>query len=368
MNRLRVGILGATGMVGQQFVRLLENHPWFEVVCLAASPHSAGQPYSQAVTGRWKLSHPQPTYVDELVVQDVQADFQSIVEVVDVVFCALAMDKAAIRELETAYADAGVAVISNNSAHRGTPDVPMLIPEVNLGHTKLIDSQRTQRGWTTGLIALKPNCSIQSYVITLSALQAFQPTSVHVTSLQAVSGAGRTFRSWPEITDNLIPFIDGEEEKSEHEPLQIWGTIENNNLSLTASPLISATCIRVPVSDGHLADVSVNFQSSPSKAEILAAFDDFAQPLADLKLPSSPKRLIHYTDAPDRPQPKLDRDCEGGMGVTVGRLHELPAESPYDWRFVSLAHNTIRGAAGGAILMAELLVSQDYIKGKNGGF
>lgn len=351
-------------MVGQQFVRLLANHPWFEVVSLAASPRSAGQLYSQAMADRWKLSQPLPTYVDDMVVHEVQADLVAIAATVDVVFCALDMDKAAIRELETAYAAAGVAVISNNSAHRATADVPMLIPEVNAGHTRLIDIQRQQRGWTTGLIAVKPNCSIQSYVIALTALQAFRPTSVQVTSLQAVSGAGRTLDSWPEMVDNVIPFIAGEEEKSEQEPLRIWGKLENNAITQSGSPSISASCVRVPVSDGHLADVSVRFTSPPNKAEIVAAFDAFAQPLTGLKLPSSPKQLIHYNESPDRPQPALDRECETGMGVTVGRLRELPKDSLFDWRFTSLAHNTVRGAAGGAILMAELLVTQDYIKGK----
>jgi aspartate-semialdehyde dehydrogenase len=361
MNRLRVGIIGATGMVGQQFIRLLENHPWFEVVSLSASARSAGKPYKNAVEGRWKLTEPCPEYVSEIQVQDAVADLEVIAASVDMVFCALDMDKADIRQLETAYAAAGVAVISNNSAHRWTDNVPMLIPEVNPGHTSLIDAQRQQNGWTTGLIAVKPNCSIQSYTIVLSALKSFQPQAVNVTSLQAVSGAGRTMDSWPEMVDNLIPYIAGEEEKSEREPLQIWGELNNDKIELASGPRLMTSCIRVPVSDGHLADVSVRFAKPPTKAEILAAIEDFASPLKELGLPSSPKRLIHFVDEPDRPQPRLDRDRENGMSVTLGRLRQLTSEDPYDWRFTSLAHNTVRGAAGGAILMAELLVAQNYI-------
>jgi aspartate-semialdehyde dehydrogenase len=361
MKRVKVGIIGATGMVGQRFITLLENHPWFEVVCLAASPRSAGQEYQQAVAGRWKLAHACPSYVSKLIVKDAHADLQAIASQVNIVFCAVDMEKSAVRELEEAYAGAGVAVVSNNSAHRWTGDVPMLIPEVNSDHTSLIDVQRRRRGWTTGLIAVKPNCSIQSYVIVLSALKAFQPTMVNVTSLQAVSGAGRTLEAWPEMVDNVMPFIAGEQEKSEREPLQIWGSLNGTEVGLASSPSISASCVRVPVSDGHLADVSVRFDQKASKAELLAAIDAFARPLDKLGLPSSPKQLIHYLDEDDRPQPKLDRDREQGMGVTVGRLYELSPDNPYDWRFTSLTHNTIRGAAGGAILMAELLVAKGYI-------
>ncbi|HEY5152439.1 MAG TPA: aspartate-semialdehyde dehydrogenase [Candidatus Saccharimonadales bacterium] len=364
MKRLRAGIIGATGMVGQRFITLLEDHPRFEVVSLSASSRSAGQTYRRAVDGRWKLALPCPSYAEAMIVQDAVADLQTIAQSVDLVFCALDMDKAAILELENNYAAAGVAVISNNSAHRWTDDVPMLIPEVNPDHAGLIDIQRRRRGWTTGLIAVKPNCSIQSYTMVLAALKSLHPESVHVTSLQAVSGAGRTLADWPEITDNLIPFINGEEEKSEREPLKIMGSLKNGGIEPATVPAISATCIRVPVSDGHLADVSIRFGAKTTKADLLATIDNFDNPIAHLKLPSSPSRLFHYFEDNDRPQPKTDRDYANGMGVTLGRLRELPPDNPYDWRFISLAHNTIRGAAGGAILMAELLTSQGYIKAK----
>jgi aspartate-semialdehyde dehydrogenase len=364
MTRYKVGVIGATGMVGQRFVSLLAEHPWFEVVRLAASHRSAGQPYGQAVKGRWKLDSPCPEYVKDFVVRDAVADRDDIAGAVDLIFCALDMDKTAIQDLELAYAEAGVAVISNNSAHRWTADVPMLIPEVNHGHTKLIDKQRQQRGWDTGLIAVKPNCSIQSYVIVLSALQAFKPVAVSVTSLQAVSGAGRALADWPEMTDNVIPFIGGEEEKSEREPLQIWGKLDDKGIELAGTPQITATCVRVPVSDGHLADVSVRFDRQLSEQELVTAVKNFGNPLADLKLPSSPRQLIHYLEDADRPQSKLDRDVENGMAVTLGRLRQLPEDNPYDWRFISLAHNTVRGAAGGAILMAELLAAQGYVHKK----
>ena len=366
MKRLRVGIIGATGMVGQQFIKLLAGHPWFEVTCLAASPRSAGKSYDEAVADRWKLATPCPDYVKSMPVVDATGDLKAIAGLADVVFCALDMDKAAVLDLETAYAKAGLAVISTNSAHRWTADVPMLIPEVNSAHTGLIKLQRQQRGWKTGLIAVKPNCSIQSYVIALTALKAFQPQIVQVTSLQAISGAGRNLAEWPEMVDNVVPFITGEEDKSEREPLKILGDLRGQQIELAKQPVISASCVRVPVSDGHLADVSVKFGRPTTKTELLQAIKDFAAPLNDLGLPSSPRQLIRYFEAADRPQTKLDRDYQQGMGVTMGRLRQLPAASPYDWRFISLAHNTVRGAAGGAILMAELLVAQGYI-GKAGG-
>ena len=364
MKRFKVGIVGATGMVGQHFITLLANHPWFEVVSLSASARSAGKSYKESIDGRWKLSTPCPEYVNQLIVKDSMADLESIAGAVDLVFCAVDLDKAATQDLEIAYASAGVAVISNNSAHRWTDNVPMFIPEINPGHAGLIDIQRQRRGWTTGLIAVKPNCSIQSYSIVLSALQAFKPQAVHVTSLQAVSGAGRTLADWPEMADNVIPFIGGEEEKSEREPLKIFGSLKDAGIVLADSPAISATCVRVPVSDGHLADVSVRFDRKVSKQEILAAIESYQNPIAELNLPSSPKKLIHYLDTDDRPQTKLDRDTENGMAVSVGRLRELPADNAYDWRFISLTHNTLRGAAGGAVLMAEMLVAQGYIKNK----
>lgn len=361
MNKLKVGIVGATGMVGQQFIVLLEKHPWFEVISLSASARSAGQSYARAVEGRWKLSTPCPDYVKQIPVMDGIADLANIAKSVDIIFCALDMDKEAIQELELAYAAAGVAVISNNSAHRWTQDVPMLIPEVNTEHVKLIDIQRKNRDWTKGLIAVKPNCSIQSYTIILTALRDFLPRSLHVTSMQAVSGAGRTLDTWPEMADNVIPYIGGEEEKSEREPLKIWGEVNDKTLKLSDALNITATCVRVPVSDGHLADVSVKFDRKPDKAEVITAIENFAAPLADLKLPSSPQKLIHYLEDDDRPQTKLDRVTDNGMAVSMGRLRELQPENPFDWRFISLAHNTVRGAAGGAILMAELLTAKGYI-------
>ena len=362
MKRLKAGIIGATGMVGQQFITLLEDHPWFEVVCLAASQRSAGQKYARAIKERWKLAAPCPAYAGEIIVQDAQANFEAIAQSVDMVFCAVDMEKSAIRDLENRYASAGVAVISNNSAHRGSDDVPMLIPEVNADHIRLIDIQRKNRRWDSGMIAVKPNCSIQSYTMILHALQAFGPSLVSVTSLQAVSGAGQTLASWPEMIDNVNPLIKGEEEKSEKEPLLILGALTDAGIEPSSYPLISTSCVRVPVSDGHLADVSVCFDRNPSKAELLAAIENFGNPLAELNLPSSPKQVINYHFEPDRPQTKLDRDYGGGMGISMGRLRELPEDNPYHWRFISLAHNTIRGAAGGAILMAELLAAKGYIK------
>lgn len=364
MKKFRVGIVGATGMVGQQFLRLLENHPWFDVVCLAASQRSAGKKYDDAVSGRWKLDTPVPNYAKKLDVYDANADFNVIVNAVDVIFCALDMDKQAIRDLEVRYASSGVAVISNNSAHRWTDDVPMIIPEVNPKHSGLINIQRNKRGWDTGLIAVKPNCSIQSYAIILTALKKFRPTQVQVTSLQAVSGAGQNLATWPEMVDNVIPFIGGEEEKSEQEPMQIWGNLENGSVTPATEPTITASCIRVPVSNGHMADVSVNFADSPNKEEFVEALKTFANPAKKYNLPSSPAQLIHYLEQDDRPQTKLDLGADNGMAISIGRIRELPKGSQYSWRFISLAHNTVRGAAGGAILMAELLVAQGYIKPK----
>jgi aspartate-semialdehyde dehydrogenase len=358
-KKLRVGILGATGMVGQRFITLLADHPWFEVVALAASPRSAGKPYSEAVGARWSMSAPIPATIRDLPVQAVEADLPAIAGAVDLVFCALDMDKSAIKQVEIDYAAAGVAVISNNSAHRWTDDVPMLMPEVNPDHTALIDIQRKRRGWTTGLIAVKPNCSIQSYVAILTALAKFEPTQVAVTSLQAISGAGKTFETWPEMVDNLIPLIGGEEDKSEREPLKIWGRLAGGKIETATSPSIGATCIRVPASDGHMANVSVSFKHKPTPDQVLSAVRSFKNPLAGLDLPSAPRQLITYLDEPDRPQTRLDRDAGHGMGITMGRLR---SDKHFDYSFITLAHNTIRGAAGGAVLMAELLVAKDYIK------
>ncbi|MDF2461188.1 MAG: aspartate-semialdehyde dehydrogenase [Candidatus Saccharibacteria bacterium] len=355
MTKLRVGILGATGMVGQRFVTLLSHHPWFHITSLAASPRSAGRAYHDAVGGRWAMPAPIPANVHSLPVRAVEADLKAIAADVDLVFCALDMDKEAIKQIEIDYAAAGVAVVSNNSAHRWTDDVPMLMPEVNLDHLKLIDTQRRRRGWSTGLIAVKPNCSIQSYVAILTALAQYEPTQVSVTSLQAISGAGKTFDTWPEMVDNVIPLIGGEEDKSEREPLKIWGSLNNDQLKLATTPTISATCIRVPVSDGHLANVSVNFKHKPTREQIIKA----VQAYPGLDLPSAPKQFIRYLDEPDRPQTRLDRDAEHGMGITMGRLRE---DTLFDYSFIALSHNTLRGAAGGAVLMAEALVDKGYIK------
>lgn len=359
MTKLRVGILGATGMVGQRFITLLDGHPWFEISVLAASPRSAGKSYREAVRGRWSMELPIPDSIADLSVRAVREDIAAISNGVDIVFCALDLDKPAIRQLEIDYATAGVAVISNNSAHRWTDDVPILLPEINPEHASLIDAQRRNRGWSAGLIAVKPNCSLQSYVSILTALKQFEPTHVAVTSLQAISGAGKTFETWPEMVDNVMPYSAGEEDKSEREPLKIWGSLEKDRIKPAIGPQISATCIRVPVSDGHLASLAVQFARNPTKSQILNAVGNYRNPIAELNLPSAPKQFITYFNEPDRPQPKLDRGAGHGMGITMGRLREDPRGG---WQFISLAHNTIRGAAGGAILMAELLVAKGYIK------
>ncbi|MBI3046255.1 MAG: aspartate-semialdehyde dehydrogenase [Candidatus Harrisonbacteria bacterium] len=349
-KRLNVGILGATGMVGQRFVTLLENHPWFEVVSLAASPQSAGKTYEEAVSGRWVMKNSVPEKLRGLKIKVVEEDFDEIVKEVDLVFSAIDADKEKIKEIELRYATAGVAVVSNNSAHRWTQDVPMIIPEINAHHLSLIDIQKKNRGWEKGLLVVKPNCSLQSYLPVVYALKKFGPKEVLVTTLQAISGAGKTFESWPEMLDNCIPFIKGEEEKTEKEPTKIWGA---------GCPAISATCIRVPISDGHMASVSVKFENKPSLQQIRDAIDSFPNPLASLDLPSAPKKFIKYFLEDDRPQTKLDRDYEGGLGITCGRFRE---DGNNSWKFVSLSHNTIRGAAGGAILIAELLYKKGYLK------
>ncbi|MBI4439433.1 aspartate-semialdehyde dehydrogenase [Candidatus Woesearchaeota archaeon] len=356
MKKVSVGVLGATGMVGQRFISLLELHPWFEVNAVAASPRSAGRKYSEAVGGRWFMPSKVPDNVAEIKVQSVEDDLKSISGSVDLVFSALDMDKSQIVQVENSYANAGVAVVSNNSAHRWTEDVPMIMPEINHHHAKLIDFQRENRGWD-GLIAVKPNCSIQSYVPAIDTLMKFGPKEACVTTFQAISGAGKTFESWPEMADNVIPFIRGEEEKSEKEPMKIWGTMGNGRIELATAPRISASCIRVPVSDGHLASVSVSFDEKPAREEILASWNRYINPLKELELPSEPSNFIRYMEQDDRPQTRLDRDFESGMGVTVGRLRE---DTIFDWKFVSLSHNTIRGAAGGAILVAELLKAKNF--------
>lgn len=358
MKKFRIGILGSTGMVGQRFIQLLENHPWFDVVVVAASPQSAGKTYEESVKGRWKMDEPIPDKIKNLKVFAVEEDMQEIAKKVDFVFSALDMEKEDIQRVEEAYASLDIPVVSNNSAHRWTADIPMIMPEINPEHTKMIDIQRKNRGWKRGLIAVKPNCSIQSYVSVLTALREFIPKKVHVTSLQAISGAGKTFENWPEMVDNVIPFIGGEEEKSEKEPMKIWGKIKNKKFQLAQKPTISATCIRVAASNGHMASVSVSFAKNPSKEQILKAIKKFKNPISKFNLPSAPKEFIHYFEEDNRPQTKLDRNIEHGMGITMGRLQQ---DKHFDWKFIALSHNTIRGAAGGSILMAELLVKEGYI-------
>lgn len=358
MKKLKVGILGATGMVGQRFIQLLENHPWFEVVIIAASPQSAGKRYEEVVSNKWKMNKPIPEQIKKQSIKAVENDMENIAKEVDFVFSCLDMEKEAIKRIEERYAGMNVPVISSNSAHRWTKDVPMIMPEINPKHARLIDIQRKNRGWKKGFIAVKPNCSIQSYVSILSALKKFIPLKVQVVSMQAISGAGKIFDTWPEMIDNVIPLIVGEEEKSEKEPLKIWGEIRNRKFHIARNPEISAVCVRIPVSNGHMASVSVSFKIKPSREQILHEIKKFKNPIAALHLPSAPKEFIHYFDEESRPQAKLDRDVECGMGISMGRLQEGEF---FDWRFVSLSHNTMRGAAGGAILLAELLMKKGYI-------
>ena len=354
-KKYKVGVIGATGMVGQRFLTLLENHPWFEVTALVASARSAGQKYSEAVGSRWKLAAPMPEKYKDMVVMDAE-DIESVKALVDFVFCAVHMKKDEIKALEEAYAKAEIPVVSNNSANRWTPDVPMVIPEINAAHLEVIESQRARLGTKKGFIAVKPNCSIQSYVPALTPLLKFKPTLVVATTYQAISGAGKTFNEWPEMIDNVIPYIGGEEEKSEKEPLRIWGEVENGEVVCAASPKITTQCIRVPVTDGHTAAVFVNFEAKPTLEDIKQAWVDFGSPVKGL--PSAPEQFVTYFEEPDRPQARLDRDIYGGMGVTVGRLRE---DSVFDYKFVGLSHNTLRGAAGGAVLIAELLCEKGYI-------
>lgn len=359
MGKLRTGILGATGMVGQRFITLLENHPWFEVTSVAASPSSAGKPYEKAVSGRWKMEKEIPPNAKNLVVKRVEEDINEICKEVDFVFSALDMDKSKIMEIEEAYASKGIPVVSNNSAHRWTDDVPMIIPEINPEHINLIDIQRKKRNWK-GFIAIKPNCSIQSYVPIIKALDRYRPKKVLATTLQAVSGAGRTLAGWPEMEENVIPFIKNEEEKSEKEPIKILGKITNGKLKLAKSPYISATCIRVPVEDGHMASVEIQFGKKITEKQFINDVENYNNPIAKLNLPSAPKQFIKYFKEEDRPQTRLDRDFGHGMGIAVGRLRK----DNFGWKFVALSHNTIRGAAGGAILLAELLKAKGYLNKK----
>ncbi|MGM9625346.1 MAG: aspartate-semialdehyde dehydrogenase [Eubacteriales bacterium] len=360
-QKLRACVVGATGMVGQRFITLLWDHPFFRVTKLAASPRSAGRTYAEALGGRWKMKTAMPEGAADMIVADAW-NIEETCRDVDVIFCAINYDKNETRALEEAYAKAEVPVISNNSAHRWTPDVPMVIPEINASHFAVIEDQKKRLGTKHGFIAVKPNCSIQSYVPALNALLAFEPYEVVATTYQAISGAGKTFREWPEMEDNIIPYIGGEEEKSEQEPLKIWGTLENGAIVKAAEPVITTQCIRVPVSDGHMAAVFVKFRKKPTKEQIIEAWKNYKGVPQDYELPSAPKQFITYFEEDNRPQIALDRDTEGGMGVCVGRLRE---DSVYDYKFVGLAHNTLRGAAGGAVLEAETLVALGYITAKN---
>ena len=358
MKKYAVGVVGATGMVGQRFVTLLENHPWFQLTAVAASSRSAGKTYAEAVGPRWAMSTAMPEEAKNLVVMDAEADKEKMAAAVDFIFCAVDMKKDEIRALEEAYAKLECPVVSNNSAHRWTEDVPMVIPEVNPEHIKVIDDQRKRLGTERGFIAVKSNCSIQSYAPALHPLRAFGIEKVLVCTYQAISGAGKTFETWPEMVDNLIPYIGGEEEKSEKEPLKVWGTVENGKIVSASSPSITAQCLRVPVLDGHTAAVFVSFEKKPSEEEIKTLWKNFQGRAQELELPSAPKQFLHYFEEPDRPQAKLDRDLEGGMAVTLGRLRP---DTQYDYKFVGLSHNTLRGAAGGAVLLAELLCAEGYI-------
>ena len=357
----RVGIIGATGMVGQRFALLLENHPWFHVTCVAASARSAGKTYAEAVEGRWAFKdRPVPTNIANLTVLDA-SDVEAVAEKVDFVFCAVDMKKDEIRALEERYAKAEVPVVSNNSANRHTPDVPMLIPELNGDHAKIIEAQRKRLGTKVGFIAVKPNCSIQSYVPALWPLKEFEPEQVMVCTYQAISGAGKTFDTWPEMVDNVIPYIGGEDEKSEREPLKIFGHIENDQIVDAASPAISAQCLRVAASDGHMAAVSVKFKKKPTMEEIFDRWENCKPQTFGLDLPSSPVKFLHYFEDPARPQTRLDRETDKGMGICIGRLREDPV---MDYKFVCLSHNTLRGAAGGGVLSAEYLCKMGFIPQK----
>ena len=357
MEKLRVGIIGATGMVGQRFIMLLHEHPYFEITALVAGPRSAGQKYSDAVKGRWKMAAECPEWIKDMTV--ISSDeVDTVGSMVDFVFCAVSMTKDETKALEERYAKAEIPVVSNNSANRWTPDVPMVIPEINDKHLEVIAAQRKRLGTKRGFIAVKPNCSIQSYVPALSALREFGIKEVIATTYQAISGAGKTFNEWPEMIDNLIPFIGGEEEKSEREPLRVWGKVEGGEIVPATTPVITTQCLRVPVSDGHTAAVFVKFEKKPTKDEILAAWKNYKGKPQTLGLLSAPEQFITYFEEDNRPQAKLDRDLFGGMGVSVGRLRE---DVVYDYKFVGLSHNTLRGAAGGAVLIAELLYREGYL-------
>ena len=357
MKQYKVGVVGATGMVGQRFITLLENHPWFKLTALAASARSAGKTYEDAVGSRWLMKTPMPEAVKKMVVLDA-SKVEEVAAQADFVFCAVNMKKDEIKALEEAYAKAECPVVSNNSAHRMTPDVPMVVPEINADHLEIIPAQRKRLGTKRGFIAVKSNCSLQSYVPALHPLMKdYGVTKCLVCTYQAISGAGKTFETFPDILDNVIPYIGGEEEKSEQEPLKLWGHIDGDKIVPATTPSITAQCLRVPVSDGHMGAVFVSFDKKPTKEEILKTWKEFHGPAQDLDLPSAPKQFLHYFEEDDRPQPKLDRMIENGMAVSIGRLRE---DTQYDYKFVCLSHNTLRGAAGGAVLLAELLAVKGY--------
>ena len=360
MEKLKVGIIGATGMVGQRFIMLLADHPYFEISALVAGPRSAGKSYREAVDGRWKMTDACPEKILDMPVISSD-DVDGVGALVDFVFCAVSLTKDETKALEERYAKAEIPVVSNNSAHRWTPDVPMVIPEINDAHLEVIASQRKRLGTKRGFIAVKPNCSIQSYVGALAPLRKYGIKEVVVTTYQAISGAGKTFKEWPEMIDNLIPYIGGEEEKSEKEPLRVFGEVVNGAVVPAVSPVITSQCLRVPVTDGHMAAVFVKFENKPTKEQILADWDSYSGKPQALGLPSAPEKFLTYFEEDNRPQTKLDRDIYGGMGVTLGRLRE---DSVYDYKFVGLSHNTKRGAAGGAVLIAELLYREGYITKK----
>ncbi|MGI6270587.1 MAG: aspartate-semialdehyde dehydrogenase [Candidatus Howiella sp.] len=358
MKQYNVGIIGATGMVGQRFATLLEKHPWFSVTALAASARSAGKTYKEAVGNRWAMKTPMPEAMADMVILDATADKEKIAGMVDFVFCAVDMKKEEIKALEDSYAKLECPVISNNSAHRHTPDVPMVIPELNADHIRVIEAQRKRLGTKRGFVAVKSNCSLQSYVPALFPLNRFGVKKALVCTYQAISGAGKTFETFPDILDNVIPYIGGEEEKSELEPLKIWGRVEGDRIVNADAPAFTAQCLRVPVSDGHMAAVFASFNKKPSKEEILETWKTFSGRAQALSLPSAPKQFLHYFEEDNLPQVKLQRDLEGGMAISIGRLRE---DTQYDYKFVCLSHNTLRGAAGGAVLLAELLCAEGYM-------
>ncbi len=359
-DKLKVGILGGTGMVGQRFISLLENHPWFEVTTIAASPRSAGKRYEDAIGDRWKMTTPMPADVKDIIVMNVN-EVEKVAAEVDFVFSAVDMSKDEIKAIEEAYAKTETPVVSNNSAHRWTPDVPMVVPEINPQHMEVIEFQKKRLGTTRGFVAVKPNCSIQSYAPALTAWAEFEPYEVVATTYQAISGAGKNFQDWPEMIENIIPYIGGEEEKSEKEPLRLWGEIKDGVIEPATSPVITCQCIRVPVLNGHTAAVFVKFRKKPTKEQLIEKLVNFSGVPQELNLPSAPKQFIRYMEEDNRPQVQLDVDYENGMGVNIGRIRE---DHVYDFKFVGLSHNTVRGAAGGAVLCAELLKAQGYITKK----